>query len=142
VLPAAQPQRGVWVQLLSPLEPVWLLAPIPPVRRWPPDPWLLLAGLGLGSSVALLLFFWLEVQRPLHQLERGLGGVGTAAGSPALPEERGTTAVRQLTARFNAMVRRLEQADQERSVMLAGIAHDLKSPITRLRFRLCLAGLA
>ena len=141
VLPAALPRRGVWVQLLAPLEPVWLLAPIPPARRWPPDPWLLLAGLGLGGSVALLLFFWLELQRPLQQLQRALGGIGTAARPPALPEERGTTTVRQLTGRFNAMVRRLGRAEQERSVMLGGIAHDLKSPITRLRFRLSLAGL-
>jgi two-component system osmolarity sensor histidine kinase EnvZ len=131
----------VWVQLLAPLEPVWLMASIPPARRWPPDPWLLLAGLGLGGSVALLLFLWLEVQRPLLQLQRALGGVGTAARPPALPEERGTITVRQLTGRFNAMVRRLERAEQERSVMLGGIAHDLKSPITRLRFRLSLAGL-
>jgi len=141
VLPAALPQRGVWVQLLAPLEPVWLLAPIRPARRWPPDPWLLLAGLGLGGSLALLLFFWLEVQRPLQQLQRALGGIGTAARPPALPEERGTTTVRQLTGRFNAMVRRLGRVEQERSVMLGGIAHDLKSPITRLRFRLSLAGL-
>ena len=72
------------MQLLAPLEPVWLLAPIPPARRWPPDPWLLLAGLGLGGSVALLLFFWLEVQRPLQQLQRAFGGVGTTAGLPDL----------------------------------------------------------
>jgi len=142
VLPAAGPRRGVWVQLLAPLEPVWLLAPIPPVRPWPADPWLLLAGLGLGGSVALLLFFGLEVQRPLQWLQRALAAVG-AGGWPAAPlAERGTTAVRQLTGRFNAMVRRLEGAEQERAVMLAGIAHDLNSPITRLRLRLGLAGLA
>ncbi|MEX1317079.1 MAG: histidine kinase, partial [Synechococcaceae cyanobacterium] len=130
VLPAAGPQRGVWVQLLAPLDPVWLLVPIPPVRLWPPDPWLLLVGLGLGGSLALLLFFWLEVQRPLQQLKRALAGVGAGAW-PATPlAERGTAAVRELTRRFNAMVQRLESAEQERVVMLAGIAHDLKSPIT------------
>ncbi len=141
VLPAAGPQRGVWVQLLAPLEPVWLLAPIAPARPWPPDPWLLLAGLGMGGGVALLLFFWLEVQRPLRQLQAGLAAVGAGAAAPALAE-RGTRAVRQLTGRFNAMVQRLERGEQERAVMLGGIAHDLKSPITRLRFRLSLAGLA
>jgi two-component system osmolarity sensor histidine kinase EnvZ len=142
VLPAAGPPRGVWVQLLAPLEPVWLRVPIPPARLWPPDPWLLLVGLGLGGSVALLLFFWLEVQRPLQQLKRALAGVGAGAGPGAPLAERGTAAVRELTGRFNAMVRRLENAEQERVVMLAGIAHDLKSPITRLRFRLSLAALA
>lgn len=142
VLPASGPRRGVWVQLLAPLEPVWLLAPIPPAPAWPPDPWLLLAGLSLGGSVALLLFFGLEVQRPLRQLQQALAGVGTAAGPLALPGRRGTTTVQQLQDRFNAMVQRLERTEQERSVMLAGIAHDLKSPLTRLRLRLSLAGLA
>ncbi|MFM7314495.1 MAG: ATP-binding protein [Cyanobium sp.] len=142
VLAAAGARRGVWVELLAPLEPVWLLAPIPASRPWPPDPWLLLAALGLGGSVSLLLFFWLEVERPLRQLRRGLAGVGTATEPPALPEQQGTTAVRQLSRRFNAMVHRLQCSDQERAVMLAGIAHDLKSPLTRLRLRLSLAGLA
>lgn len=142
VWPAAGPQRGVWVELLAPLEPVWLLVPIPPARLWPPDPWLLLVGAGLGASVALLLFGWQEVQRPLRQLQRALVDVGSATGTAAPLPERGTPAVRQLTARFNATVQRLEAAEQERAVMLAGIAHDLKSPITRLRFRLSLVGLA
>ena len=142
VRPAAGPRRGVWVQLLAPLEPVWLLVPIAPARPWPPDPWLLLVGLGIGGSTGLLLFLWLEVQRPLQRLQRALTRVGAGAW-PAEPlAERGTRAVRQITGRFNAMVQRLEDSEQERSVMLAGIAHDLKSPITRLRFRLSLTGLA
>ena len=141
VLPAFAPQRGVWVQLLSPLDPVWLLVPIPPVRPWPPDPWLLLVGLGLGGSVALLLFFLLEVQRPLLLLQQVLGGVGRR-GWPEVQQEQGTLVVRQLTARFNGMVQRLQAVDQERAVMLAGIAHDLKSPLTRLRFRISLLDLS
>jgi two-component system, OmpR family, osmolarity sensor histidine kinase EnvZ len=115
--------------------------PIPPVRPWPPDPWLLLVGLGLGGSVALLLFFLLEVQRPLLSLQQVLGGVGRR-GWPEVQQEQGTLAVRQLTARFNGMVRRLQAVDQERAVMLAGIAHDLKSPLTRLRFRISLLELS
>ena len=141
VLPALAPQRGVWVQLLSPLDPVWLLVPIPPVRPWPPDPWLLLVGLGLGGSVALLLFFLLEVQRPLLLLQQVLGGVGRR-GWPEAQQEQGTLVVRQLTARFNGMVQRLQAVEEERAVMLAGIAHDLKSPLTRLRFRISLLDLA
>ena len=141
VLPALAPQRGVWVQLLSPLDPVWLLVPIPPVRPWPPDPWLLLVGLGLGGSVALLLFFLLEVQRPLLLLQQVLGGVGRR-GWPEVQQEQGTLVVRQLTARFNGMVQRLQAVEEERAVMLAGIAHDLKSPLTRLRFRISLLDLA
>ena len=141
VLPALAAKRGVWVQLLSPLDPVWLLVPIPPVRPWPPDPWLLLVGLGLGGSMALLLFFLLEVQRPLLLLQQVLGGVGRR-GWPEVQQEQGTLVVRQLTARFNDMVQRLQAVEEERAVMLAGITHDLRSPLTRLRFRISLLGLA
>jgi two-component system osmolarity sensor histidine kinase EnvZ len=42
-------------------------------------------------------------------------------------------------ARFNAMLLRLEDSGRERTTMLAGIAHDLRSPLTRLRLRLALA---
>jgi two-component system osmolarity sensor histidine kinase EnvZ len=83
-----------------------------------------------------------EGQRPLRQLQQALAGVGTASGPLALPGRRGTATVRELLDRFNAMVQRLERTEQERSVMLAGIAHDLKSPLTRLRLRLSLAGLS
>lgn len=138
VLPAAGDPRGVWVALLSPLEPVWLFAPMRSPQRWPLDP--LLLGLALlgGSVSASLLFLWVEVQRPLQRLEQALSQVGLAA-RPAPLAAQGTGAVRRLTGRFNAMVQRLDQTERERETMLAGIAHDLKSPITRLRLRLGLA---
>ena len=140
VLPAAAARPGLWVELLSPLEPVWLFTPVGSPRGWPPDPLLLGVALLAGSISASLLFLWWEVQRPLQRLEQALAQVGQAAGPVALleppPSERGTGAVRRLTARFNAMVERLASNDRDRATMLAGIAHDLKSPITRLRLRL------
>ena len=143
VLPAAAEVPGLWVELLSPLEPVWLFTPVGPPQRWPPDPLLLGVALLTGSISASLLFLWCEVQRPLQQLEQALAAVGSGPGSsnPAAPlPAQGTGAVRRLTARFNAMVQRLAANERERATMLAGIAHDLKSPITRLRLRL--AGVA
>jgi two-component system osmolarity sensor histidine kinase EnvZ len=44
--------------------------------------------------------------------------------------------VQRLTVHLNAMVQRLADTERARATMLAGIAHDLKSPITRLRLRL------
>lgn len=146
VLPAAAEAPGLWVELLSPLEPVWLFIPVGSPQRWPPDPLLLGVALLTGSISASLLFLWCEVQRPLQQLEQALAEVGSGPGSsnPAAPAAplpaQGTGAVRRLTARFNAMVQRLAANERERATMLAGIAHDLKSPLTRLRLRL--AGVA
>lgn len=129
------PGRGAWVQLKTPLETTWLFAPIPTRRSWPPDPQLLTLAGAFGGLAALLLFLTLEVQRPLRQLDGALAGVGLDRQPGPLPA-RGTGAVRHLTAHFNAMVERLGQASQERSTMLAGMAHDLRAPLTRLRLRL------
>jgi two-component system osmolarity sensor histidine kinase EnvZ len=139
VWPSAERPRGVWVEMNSPLETVWLFAPLPTPRGWPPDPLLLSLALVAGGLGGMVLFLTLEVQRPLRQMEAALGRVRLDRRPKPLPE-RGAGAVRQLTRRFNAMLDRLEQASQERATMLAGIAHDLRSPLTRLRLRLGLQG--
>ena len=138
VLPAASPRRGVWVEMASPLERVWLFVALPSPRGWPPDPLLLTLSIGLGALGALLLYLTLEIQRPLTRLQEALADVGLEGLPEALPHQ-GAPAVRQLMARFNAMLLRLEEAGRERTTMLAGIAHDLRSPLTRLRLRLALA---
>lgn len=134
VWPSRIGPRGVWVELGSPLETVWLFAPLPSLRGWPPDPRLLSLALVVGGLMTGLLYLAVEVQRPLRQLEQALGAVGLEERPAAVPA-RGAAAVRQLTQHFNAMLARLERASAERSTMLAGIAHDLRAPLTRLRLR-------
>ena len=141
VLPASGSPRGAWVEMGSALETVWLFAPMPALHAWPPEPLLLVLSLAAGSLAGVLLYLTLEVQRPLQLLEAALADVGLEALPPHLPA-RGSRAVRQLTERFNAMVHGLARASRERATMLAGIAHDLRSPITRLRLRLALAAQA
>jgi two-component system osmolarity sensor histidine kinase EnvZ len=121
---------------------VWLFAPLPPLPGWPPDPLLLVLALGSGGLGAVLLYLALEVQRPLRRLEQALAELRfDQPGSLSLPAG-GSGAVRRLTARFNGMVERLERSGRERATMLAGMAHDLRSPLTRLRLRLDLAASA
>ena len=83
------------------------------------------------------IYLLLEVKRPLRALERGLEDVGNTTEPERLPSQ-GAPEVWRITHRFNAMLRRLAINQQERSSMLARIAHDLREPITRLRFRLSL----
>ena len=140
--PTRSPGRGAWVELQSPLETVWLFAPIAPRHGWPPDPQLASLALIAGSLASLLLFLALEVQRPLRRLEGALAKVGLDSDLPQPPlvASSGTAAVRRLTQRFNAMLNRIEATDRERRTMLAGLAHDLRSPLTRLRLRLASSG--
>ena len=139
VRPARQGPRGVWVAMASPLEAVWLFAPLPPLPGWPPDPLLLALALGVGGLSSGLLHLSHAVQRPLRRLEQALAGVNLQPGLPVVVPPEGSQAVRRLTGRFNAMVERLDRAGREQTSMLAGIAHDLRAPLTRLRLRLDLA---
>ena len=139
VLPSQAPYRGVWVELPSTsMETSWLFAPLPLPQGWPPPTELLSLAVLAGCLVSTTFYLALEVRRPLGQLRRSLNAVDLDASSAPLPE-RGTAAVRQLTGRFNAMLLRLEAGRRERASMLAGIGHDLRSPLTRLRLRLSLA---
>jgi len=134
--------RGAWVELQSPLETVWLFAPMAPRHGWPPDPQLASLALVAGGLASLLLFLALEVQRPLRRLEGALAQVGLDSDQPQPPlvVPGGTAAVWRLTQRFNAMLNRIEGTGRERRTMLAGLAHDLRSPLTRLRLRLASSG--
>jgi len=141
--PTRSPGRGAWVELQSPLETVWLFAPMARRHGWPPDPQLASLALVAGGLASLLLFLALEVQRPLRRLEGALAQVGLDSDQPQPPlvAAGGTAAVRRLTQRFNAMLNRIEATGRERRTMLAGLAHDLRSPLTRLQLRLASSGL-
>ena len=138
---SAREDRSVWIELISPLEPIWLRVKVPSMMRWPPEPTLLGLSLVGAGIICGGLFLLVEVEAPLRGLEKALARVGEGGGPDAVPA-RGAPEVQRLTQRFNAMVQRLAASRQERATMLAGIAHDLRAPITRLQFRLSLPELS
>ena len=143
VLPdrAARGDRSVWIELISPLEPIWLRVDVPSMMRWPPEPTLLALSLVGAGIICGGLFLLVEVEAPLRGLEKALSRVGDGEDPEAVPA-RGAPEVQRLTQRFNAMVQRLASNRRERATMLAGIAHDLRAPITRLQFRLSMPQLS
>jgi two-component system osmolarity sensor histidine kinase EnvZ len=50
-----------------------------------------------------------------------------------LDETVNTSEIREVNIGFNRMAQRLAKLDQDRAVMLAGISHDLRTPLARLR---------
>jgi signal transduction histidine kinase len=73
--------------------------------------------------------------RPLGRLARAASALGRDINQPALPEN-GPSEVRHAAAAFNVMQARIRSYVEERTEMLAAIAHDLQTPVTRLRLRL------
>jgi two-component system osmolarity sensor histidine kinase EnvZ len=55
---------------------------------------------------------------------------------PAPLPEKGPAEIRTVNQSFNRMVADLGKLEQDRAVLLAGISHDLRTPLTRLRLEL------
>ena len=74
-------QQGVWIELISPLEPVWLRVELPTARGWPPEPMLLVVALVAAVIFTGVLYLLLEVERSL----RGLSGLPEWVKGPIRP---------------------------------------------------------
>ena len=81
---------------------------------------------------------WLSApMRRLVDASRALQRSLDDAARPAeLDEQHGTREVRESARVFKLMARRLRQQFRARSVMVAAMSHDLRTPLTRLRMRI------
>jgi len=99
------------------------------------SPWL---PAELAVQLCLLAFFtWVAVKlatQPLARLERAANSLGSDLRGELLPEDGPKEVARAATA-LNAMQRRIAEQVAERIQILAAIAHDLQTPITRMRLR-------
>ncbi len=107
---------------------------LPPPMRWPLQTmgWLLLVGLIVLSIVAIVLR---RLTRPLDALARAAVQLPQQLDQPPLPET-GPTEVSRAARAFNQMQRDIRQLIDARGQALAGVSHDLRLPITRIRLRL------
>ena len=110
----------------------WLALPRERIDRVFPLGWL---GWGVAALLLSLLGAWLivfRITRPLKALQQAARKVG-AGETPARLDEGGPTELATVARAFNQMSADLEQIDQDRALILAGISHDLRTPLTRLR---------
>jgi len=87
-----------------------------------------------GGALLTLLASLLEVRRVVRPLNRLSGAVKQLArgGSRPLVSEEGPEEIASLARTFNRMSSDLQQLSENRTVMIAGISHDLRTPLTRL----------
>lgn len=119
----------LWVRYPDSLN--WIVTPV----GLPPAPPIIVESVGmLVAAVLLSLAAAWQLQRPLSRVAQGARQFGTGE-RPVPLVEQGPRELRDLIHAFNQMMRRINDADDEKGVMLAGIAHDLKAPLTRLKLR-------
>ena len=127
-------ERGLWVGLTIDRESYWLQMDYERMRPIEDSAWLLWLLITSGLSLAGALFMARWVNRPLRRLFLATGRLREGQYHEALlREDESTRELAQLTQGFNRMVHRLSKAEEDRALMLAGLSHDLRTPLARLR---------
>ncbi len=128
-------QKGLWVSFCvgdGEEDDYWLMLPGEHAQSDFAWHWL---GWGCASMALALLVTWLivsRVTRPLRVLAESAKEIGSGR-HPEPIAETGTIELRQLAEAFNRMSEDLKRTASERAEILAGISHDLRTPLTRLR---------
>lgn len=118
---------------------IWIGLPFAPLER---DLWrVAFVWLGLGGALGLLGALWIarRINRPLRTLTHAAAQLGRGDTPHDLPE-RGPSEIAALSRTFNQMARDVQRLTAERTLLLAGVSHDLRTPLARLRLALEMLG--
>lgn len=98
-----------------------------------------LFSLAVALIMALVAAAWLARRAvgPLARLEQAATRVGRGEVPELLPET-GPRELAALARRFNAMARQVRELLAARTTLLAGVSHDLRTPLARMRVALAL----
>ena len=131
---------GVWISFGIDGDAYWLILPRSRIERQFGPSLHLLGAIALSLSLIGAVVLSRLVNRPLAALARALGAVSRGRQPPALPET-GPTEIAALNRRFNRMSADLVALERDRTIALAGISHDIRSPLARLRMEIELAAI-
>ena len=109
-----------------------------PASRVDVQPWLaMLLIFSVGTLVTLVTSAWLAhwLIAPLSRLAAATQRIGQGR-RPELLAETGPTELATLAREFNRMGEQVEELLANRTTLLAGISHDLRTPLARIRLAL------
>lgn len=95
----------------------------------------LLFGAGLLLMLPLAWWFSRALSAPIRRFSEAADRLGRHPDAAPLPPQ-GPTELAQAVDSFNTMQARLSRMVHERTQMVAAIAHDLRTPLARLAFRM------
>lgn len=132
---------GLWVSVDIDGDAYWLQTdsgildpPLGTAWLW----WALAACLASLFGATLLTRHVID---PLAKLSLVATQLGQGKVPDPLPEDAGTAEIQAVNMSFNHMVQDLRRMEADRELLLAGVSHDLRTPITRLRLEVELADL-
>jgi two-component system osmolarity sensor histidine kinase EnvZ len=129
---ASQAGPIVWVRLTAGDGAYWVGQPLPRADDQLPNRVMMWTGIVLVVLLVAAYFFARRMNSPLRQLQDAVMAVGRGRTPAPLPES-GPTEIAGLAKGFNRMTANLKQMEDDRALLLAGVSHDLRTPLARLR---------
>ncbi len=132
--------RGFWVSFYIDDDDYWLMLDRERIERASGIQWIGWGGVTLLLSLVGAVFISRLINQPLARLSAAARAIARGKAPAPLPE-KGLTEISEANQSFNQMVRDLQQVESDRAVILAGISHDLRTPIARMLLEVELARL-
>jgi len=130
---------GVWVSFRIDVDEYWVSLPRSRIERNAPLRWIGWGALVLALAVIGAFIVVARINRPLRELTRAAEQLGRGT-MPSRVTEDGPAEIRTLARSFNQMAADIRRQDEERALLLAGVSHDLRTPLARIRLALEMLG--
>ncbi|MES2279807.1 MAG: ATP-binding protein [Pseudomonadota bacterium] len=127
-------EKGLWVGFTIDRDSFWLLTDLSRVGPSRGSTWVIWLITAAVLSLAGAAFIARLINRPLKQLSFAASRMRDGDFDASLLDEKAATSeIREVNIGFNRMAEQLSKIEQDRVIMLAGISHDLRTPLARLR---------
>ena len=127
-------QPGLWVSFVMDGDDYWLQTDQNHISIANGTTWMIWLFVAAALSLLGAALIAGLINRPLKDLSFAASRVREGDfGASRLDEHVKTSEIRQVNIGFNRMAQKLAKVEQDRAVMLAGISHDLRTPLARLR---------
>jgi len=127
--------RGAWVSFRIDGDEYWVFMPRSRLERADPLRWVGWGALVLALALLGAYLIVARINRPLRELTGAAAEIGRGRTPPPVAET-GPSEIRTLAHAFNSMAADLKRLDEERALLLAGVSHDLRTPLSRIRLGL------
>jgi len=132
---------GFWISFKIDDDAYWLMLDRGRLDRTSSLQWLGWGSIALVLSLIGAVFISTLINQPLARLTAAARAIAKGKQPDPLPES-GPTEIREANLSFNQMVADLDRIESDRAVILAGISHDLRTPLARMQLEVEMAKLS